>query len=93
MTDYLNKQVNFEGKIMTNKQMINALFSQGYKPTIKTVPKIKFDRRKYNQMDGYEQIEYDKKLAETKTEYSAENSEGSSYVLSKKGYEYMVSLI
>lgn len=91
--DFLNKQVNFEGSIMSNRQMINSLVRQGYKPKVSEVSSVKFNRRKYNQMDGYEQEEYEKKLNKTKKEYSAENSEGYSYKLSKKGYDYMLTLV
>lgn len=91
--EFLNRLVSFKGYVMTNKQMIDALIEDGYKPEIITVPKIKYNRRKYNRMDGTEQKEYEAKLKLTKTEYIAKNLEGSYYDITKKGYDYMKNKI
>lgn len=49
----------------------------------KEVPKIEYNRHKFNRMDNRQQAEYEKKLQERKIEYRAHNADGSFLVIPK----------
>jgi hypothetical protein len=63
----INQKILLNGKITTYKELILSGYYIGALKRI--IPKINFNRRKYNRMDYKEQLIYDKKLEETKTEY------------------------
>lgn len=63
----LNKQYRFAHGVDTFRAMIDrGVFS--YAEAV-TVPRIYYNRIKFNRMDGRQQAEYEKRLKETKTEY------------------------
>jgi hypothetical protein len=57
----------------------------------KEVPKVAFNRAKYNRMDGKQQEEYEKKMKEKKTEYRAFKKDGSFIEIPKMVYESISS--
>jgi hypothetical protein len=58
----------------------------------KSEPKIYFNRRKFNRMDWDEQHEYNKKLEERKTVYSAITEDGGLYDIPKIVYNHFIEL-
>ena len=63
----LDKQYSFAHGVDTFRAMIErGVFSHG---ECATVPKIYYDRIKFNRMDGKQQAEYERRLQETKDEY------------------------
>lgn len=73
------------GGIMTLKEMLEK---KAVKVMEEVIPKYQFNRRKFNQMYGYEQEIYEKKLKETKTAYYAYVTDTISFEIPKTAYEY-----
>lgn len=63
----LDKQYRFAHGVDTFRAMIDrGVFSHA---EAVTVPRIYYNRVKFNRMDGKQQAEYERRLKETKTEY------------------------
>lgn len=63
----LDKKYQFAHGVDTFRGMIES--GRYASAEAATVPKITYDRRKFNRMNHAEQADYDRRLAETKTEY------------------------
>lgn len=85
----LDKLIRYDGRIMTTEQFINEVAVDFRE---KSEPKIYFNRRKFNRMDWDEQHEYNKKLEERKTVYSAITEDGGLYDIPKIVYNHFVKL-
>lgn len=88
----LNTVINHDGDLITRKQWLENELKKGSKAIVKTVPKYKFSRAKYNRMTGLEQLEYDAKMKETKKAFELESFDGYYYDLNKTEYEYFMEL-
>jgi len=63
----LNKQYRFIGATETFRQRIErGVYGSAEQVN---VPKLTYNRRKFNRMNAEEQTEYERKLSETKVEY------------------------
>ncbi len=77
----------------TRAEVIPQMLADGYKPKAKQVPVVAEVRRlAYNRMDQREQDAYEKRRREagTKTEYSMEDADGSSFVVTKPEHDLAV---
>lgn len=82
----LNKKIMFNGRITTYKDEIDrGLFVRSQ---IAEVPSVRFNRVKYNRMNGEEQKEYDEKLNTKKTEYWLFEKGGTFFAVPKAVYIY-----
>lgn len=88
----LNKLINYEEGLMTRKQWLNLKFDQECTVCEIEVPKIKYNRLKYNRLSGQEQIEYDKKLKQTKISYELKEKVKYSYDITKIEFNYFKTL-
>ncbi len=58
---YLNKLIRWQGAIMTRKERINIILKKGAFWEVMEEPAVKWNRRKFNNMDTKEQAEYMKR--------------------------------
>jgi hypothetical protein len=84
----LNKKVNMNGHIDTWQGLIDKGFFIAI--SVKEVPVIKYDRRKYNFLDFREQLEYEKRLKEIKKEYRGYTDDNIFYTIPKLIYDYCI---
>jgi hypothetical protein len=90
----LNQQVRHDGRIITRKEFLQELLADGYGAKADTVPVIEYNRRKYNNLTGKAQEDYEKRTQETKLEYviMKANDDGYSrvaYKITKLEYDYL----
>jgi hypothetical protein len=86
LNKFINKVVLIEGRTTTWKEYIDAGNIIKIKSII--VPKIQYNRRKYNRMNNREQEEYEKKLKETKNEYLIYANETECFTVKKMVFDY-----
>lgn len=65
----LDTRMQFSEGVMTRREWLLLRIGSGATASTAEVPSVKFNRVKYNRMEGGAQQEYDQKLAKTKTEY------------------------
>lgn len=88
---HLSSVIRYCNKNICIDTWLIDLKSEGYKPEIKEVPAVEYNRTKFNRLTGWEQQQYEKRLNEKKTEYRA-IKDNSILVLSKIEYDYFTSL-
>lgn len=88
----LQKTVRREdGRIVTQKEWLNELVNEGYLPFEDTKPSVKWDRVKYNRMDGRQQEAYEKQYNTPIPAYWARSTDGL-YELNKTQFNYLYEL-
>lgn len=91
----LSVQMNYRRfGVLTRRQFCEKMFELGAIPSIKQVPCVQYNRRKFNRMD-YEQQEYEKLLDKTKAEYQLcyPDEVDICAVVTKIEYDYFMSLL
>ena len=89
---HLSSVIRYCNKTMCVDTWLIDLKFEGYKPEIKQVPAVEYNRIKFNRMTGYEQEQYEKRLSEKKTQYRA-IKDNNILVLTKIEYDFFISLI
>lgn len=87
----LNKNMNFDGKIMSRREWLKIKLAEGWEAEEKQVAAVQYDRRKFNRMNWQQQQEYEKRMAETKKEYRLKIGD-EYYVITKTEFEAFKSL-
>lgn len=88
---HLSSAIRYNNKVMCIDTWLIELKQEGYMPEVKQVPAVRYNRVKYNRMEGWEQEQYDKRLSEKKTEYRA-IKEDRILVLSKIEFNFFEAL-
>jgi len=88
----LNKLINYPEGLITRKQWLNIKFNEGCKASEETAPKYKFNRLKYNRMNGQDQEIYEAKMKQTKTAYELREKSNCFYDITKIEYNYFKAL-
>ena len=86
----LEKQIRHEGRIVTTKEYIDSLLSEGATPTILFEPTA-LTRASFNRMDGQAQTAWQRRQAEQglKPRYLLAAKDGSTYSeINKTGFDY-----
>lgn len=85
------KLIRHEGVVMSEAKFVEWLCVNGYVPAIGQRPQVRYNRIKYNRLTGAEQVAYEKKCDTMIREYRAEK-DNHSYALTKKQYNYLLTL-
>lgn len=89
----LNKQMNYNGEILTRSAWLKRCFKQGAFIVLSESPKIKFNRLKYNRMNGREQEQYEKQCSIMIPCYELHfKNESGFYDITKTEYDYFLNL-
>ena len=86
----LKERLKIDGEIVTFAEAIKEMKFE--KAGSYEVPRIEFDRRKYNRMDNYkDQAEYERKCAEKKTVYALYLPNSTShFIVPKMVHDYFI---
>jgi len=93
---FLSVQMNYRRfGVLTRKQFCHKMFELGAIPSIKQIPRVQYDRSKFNRMDYKKQREYEKLLAKTKPEYQLyyPDEVGICAIITKTEFNYFLSLM
>jgi hypothetical protein len=91
----LSQLIRVDGAaVMTKKQWIHKLKSEGAVSKTEMVPELMFDRRKYNRMTCWKEQEiYERRCTDkTKIDYRIYTGEDVFYSVSKTEYDYFNSI-
>jgi hypothetical protein len=88
----LNKVFRYPEGIMSRKEFLNICRVRGATVEEKQVPKIEYNRLKFNRLTGAAQDEYWQKCQEKKTGYSINFTDGTSQDITKTEYDYFKAL-
>lgn len=80
-----------DGRIITAKEWLQELLNEGYLPFEDKKPSVKWNRVKYNRMDGRQQEAYDKQLNTLIPAYWARNG-SLMFELNKTQFNYLLEL-
>ena len=85
----LDKLYRFSHGVKSMRQAIDE--GHFVEAKIEMVPKVKWNRTKYNRMNGEEQQEYERKMKELKTEYQLWYDDRTFIDVPKAAYDYFNS--
>jgi len=77
--------------VMTLKDFLESDHVAGVRQ--KVIPAVEYNRTKFNRMNNDQQVEYEKRLSETKDEYSVVLQSGSFILIPKIVYDSVVEKI
>lgn len=93
----LSGLIRHDGKVMTKREFIEHEHAKGATVKEGTKPAVQWNRTRFNRMNGWEQEQYEKRLAETKPCYKLypkdQHADYEIYIeISKTEYDYFLSL-
>lgn len=80
-----------EGAVMTKKEWLQKLVTDGWLPSVDTKSSVKWNRTKYNRMNWMEQAVYEEQLDTLVPSYEARRG-SNLFELSITEYKYMLEL-
>jgi hypothetical protein len=89
----LKKIFRYDEGVMTRQEWIELKLAEGCTVKQETKAGAEWDRRKFNNMDGYQQREYEKKLDSRIPCYNLYLPSGSFYEITKAEFDYFNFLI
>lgn len=89
----LDMKIRYSEGVMTRREFITKLFTEGGRVEKTTKPRIEYNRTKFNRMDNNQQAEYEKLLAEPIDDYRAYRKGETCYVeITKTEFDYFHEL-